>query len=558
MRARAARAAAVARTRSSTLYLTLAPYGGNLEGVRAATLAYFGKEPKRLTFAEAALLVALPQSPETRRPDRFAAAARRARDRVLDRAVARGVITPREAAAAKARAGPGGAPAVPDARRPRGRGRGRASARTRRSTGSPSTRRLQASLETLARERVDALGPQLSAAILVIDNATRRGPRPCRQRRLPDARERAGAIDMTRALRSPGLGAEAVHLRARLRERPRPSRDARSTTGRRASAPIAPENFDLAFQGTVTARRALQLSLNVPAVELLTEVGPARFSPGCSSAGAEIALPKEAPRRPRRRARRARHHACRPRRASTPASRAAATRRRCVRAARRRAPARRRRAHHRSGRGLVRRRHPARRAAARERARRPHRLQDRHVLRLSATPGRSASTGGTTIGGLGRAAGRRARCRASSAALVAAPILFDAFARLGGEPGADPDAAACARRAPPRRCRRRCGTCARTRRRPSPRRRRAPLKIAFPPDGARIDLGLDAGAGQPAPLALKARAARRRSPGSSTARRSAGRMLRRQSSWRPDGAGFARVSVIDAKGATDSVVVRIE
>jgi len=35
-------------------------------------------------------------------------------------------------------------------------------------------------------------------------------------------------------------------------------------------------------------------------------------------------------------------------------------------------------------------------------------------------------------------------------------------------------------------------------------------------------------------------------------------MLRRQSTWSPDGAGFARVSVMDAKGATDSVVVRIE
>jgi penicillin-binding protein 1C len=43
------------------LYLTLAPYGGNLEGIRAASLSYFGKEPRRLTLGEAALLVALPQ-----------------------------------------------------------------------------------------------------------------------------------------------------------------------------------------------------------------------------------------------------------------------------------------------------------------------------------------------------------------------------------------------------------------------------------------------------------------------------------------------------------------
>jgi penicillin-binding protein 1C len=74
------------------LYLLLAPYGGNIEGVRAAALAYFGKEPKRLTTAEAALLVALPQSPEARRPDRDGDAARTARDRVLDRLVAEGVV----------------------------------------------------------------------------------------------------------------------------------------------------------------------------------------------------------------------------------------------------------------------------------------------------------------------------------------------------------------------------------------------------------------------------------------------------------------------------------
>lgn len=59
------------------LYLTHAPYGGNLEGVRAASLAYFGKEPRRLTIAEAALLVALPQLPE--RAGRTAISRRRKR-----------------------------------------------------------------------------------------------------------------------------------------------------------------------------------------------------------------------------------------------------------------------------------------------------------------------------------------------------------------------------------------------------------------------------------------------------------------------------------------------
>ena len=60
-----------------SLYLDLAPYGGNIEGIRAASLVYFGKEPRRLSLGEAALLVALPQSPEARRPDRSVEAARK-------------------------------------------------------------------------------------------------------------------------------------------------------------------------------------------------------------------------------------------------------------------------------------------------------------------------------------------------------------------------------------------------------------------------------------------------------------------------------------------------
>src|SRR6516164_8916774 len=83
------------------LYLALAPFGGNLEGVRAASLAYFGKEPTRLSAAECALLVAIPRSPERLRPDRHPAAARAARDRVLVRMAEQAVISP--AALAEAR-----------------------------------------------------------------------------------------------------------------------------------------------------------------------------------------------------------------------------------------------------------------------------------------------------------------------------------------------------------------------------------------------------------------------------------------------------------------------
>ena len=134
------------------LYLTLAPYGGNLEGTRAATLAYFGREPKRLSFAEAALLVALPQAPETRRPDRFAADARRARDRVLDRAVAARPPQRRRSPGREVGRRARRAAAVSDARRARGRSRGRGapgrqgpSARDRRAGCRRASRRWCAS-----------------------------------------------------------------------------------------------------------------------------------------------------------------------------------------------------------------------------------------------------------------------------------------------------------------------------------------------------------------------------------------------------------------------------
>src|SRR5262249_57794559 len=70
----------------------LVPYGVVLEVARAASLCFSAKEPRLLTLGEAAMLVALPQSPERRRPDRSSRAVREARDRVLERAAAAGIF----------------------------------------------------------------------------------------------------------------------------------------------------------------------------------------------------------------------------------------------------------------------------------------------------------------------------------------------------------------------------------------------------------------------------------------------------------------------------------
>jgi penicillin-binding protein 1C len=139
-------------------YLTLAPFGGNLEGVRAASLAYFGKEPLKLTIAEAALLVALPQSPEARRPDRFSEAARAARDRVLERVAARGIISADDAEAARRESVPTARKAFPNSP-PTRRKRRSPPTKSRRSFASPSTRACKRSLKRSPRKVLRGSAP---------------------------------------------------------------------------------------------------------------------------------------------------------------------------------------------------------------------------------------------------------------------------------------------------------------------------------------------------------------------------------------------------------------
>ena len=271
------------------LYLSLAPYGGNLEGIRAAALAYFGKEPRRLTLGEAALLVALPQSPEARRPDRAPEAARRARDRVLDRLAAQGVLDPAEIARAKAEPVPSERKSMPSLA-PHAAETAVAAAPDVKLHRLTIDAIWQKSLEDLVRDRARALGPDVSIAILAVDHASGEVLARVGSADYFDER-RAGQVDMTRAVRSPGstlkpfiygLGFEDgfIHPETLIEDRPV-----------RYGA-YAPENFDLTFQGTVSVRRALQLSLNVPAVAVLDKVGANRFTARLGQAGGALVLPK--------------------------------------------------------------------------------------------------------------------------------------------------------------------------------------------------------------------------------------------------------------------------
>lgn len=270
------------------LYLHLAPYGGNLEGIRAATIAWFGKEPRRLTPAEIALLVAIPQSPEARRPDRSVARATDARDRVLARLEGGGLIDADQVRAARTEV-------VPAARRPFPALAPHLSDRAR--AADPAALRhvltidagLQAALEKLAAEVVAGQGERLQISLVVADHRTGEilasvGSAAFR------ADRRAGFIDMTQALRSPGSTLKPLiyglafdqglaHPETLIEDRPTDFNGYR------------PQNFDRQYRGTIRVREALQQSLNIPVVALTEALGPARLMTALDKAGVKYRLP---------------------------------------------------------------------------------------------------------------------------------------------------------------------------------------------------------------------------------------------------------------------------
>ncbi|CAN7455982.1 penicillin-binding protein 1C [Bosea sp. LjRoot90] len=538
------------KTEILDLYLTLAPFGGNLEGVRAASFAYFGKEPKRLSTAEAALLVALPQSPETRRPDRFPEAARKARERVLARAEVAGLATADEVVAAREETIPTTRKPFPNLA-PHTAEQVVAEAPEQRSQRLTIDARWQASLEQLARERATGQGPQLSIAILVADNETGEIRASVGGVDYFDA-GRAGSLDLTQALRSPGSALKPfiyalafdngiAHPETMLEDRPT------------RYGLYVPENFDLGFQGMVSARKALQLSLNLPAVELLSALGPQRFLSRLKDAGATIAMPRDG---------------------GAPGLAIGLgglgitlsdLTRLYVGLAR--------------GGEVV----PLHVKPTSGAAEPPLRLVEPVAAwyvadtllgappPLNAPPGRIAYKTGTSYGyrdawavgfdrkhTIGVWVGRADNGAVPGLVgrVVAAPILFDAFARIGLDPRpfVQPPgtiAATSATLPPP----------LRHLRQDVPKTVAAlatpGLKLAFPPEGARIDLAASTVDGT-AQLNLKVAGGVAPFTWLVDGAPVIAAVKRREASWQPPGKGFMRISVIDAAGASESVSVRLQ
>lgn len=271
-----------------TLYLNHAPFGGNLEGLRAATRAYFGKSPRRLTPAQAALLVALPQAPESRRPDRHAKAAKAARARVLARMVGAKILDAETSDGAKTEPIPAQKHPFP-ALAPHMSDRALTGAPLKATHHLTLDATLQRQLETLATTALRGRGEQMSIAIMVADHTNGEvlasiGSAAYR------ADGRLGFVDMTRALRSPGSTLKPLIYGMAFDQgfaHPETLIDDSPT----AFGSYVPQNFDGKFRGTLRVRRALQMSLNIPVIKLTEALGPANLMSSLRRAGMNPVVP---------------------------------------------------------------------------------------------------------------------------------------------------------------------------------------------------------------------------------------------------------------------------
>jgi len=273
------------------MYLTLAPMGGNLEGARAGAMAWFGTDPIRLDTPRSALMVALPRSPTSARPDRAPDRAKRARDAVIERAVKLGLLSPERGWEASEEP-------IPDRRIPMPDHARHFAERVARLPGPETERRttidgaFQTAVEELARGRLGDLDERAGLAILVLDRETRDAlayvgaPDPYSDLRL-------GAIDMVSARRSPGSAMKPFVYAMGFDDGFIHPETLISDVSTRFGD-YAPQNFDRDFAGDLTVREALQRSLNVPAVLVLDRVGPRRFVEALRRVGVRYELPPDA------------------------------------------------------------------------------------------------------------------------------------------------------------------------------------------------------------------------------------------------------------------------
>ena len=247
-------------------YLNRVSYGGNLIGIGAASLRYFGKSSDELTLPEAALLAGIPKSPARFDPLRKTDEARERRNFVLRRMAREGFILEKRFTEIRARDlgvewhdFPSHVPHLAGLE------------------PGPLTIDLdeQARVQDLLRTHVAQFGAEVThGAVIVLDVAS--GEVVARAGSPEFFSSKGGQIDMVTHARSPGSALKPfVFAEAMEQNRVYPSEVL--LDGRLDYGDYAPGNYDGQFNGLVTATDALRYSLNIPAVSMLERVGVRSF-----------------------------------------------------------------------------------------------------------------------------------------------------------------------------------------------------------------------------------------------------------------------------------------
>lgn len=271
-----------------TYYLNHAPFGGPIEGVETASRHYFGHSARWLTKAQAALLAGLPQAPSWYHPRRHPERALQQRNKVLKRLAKFELLSDSELQQALQEP-ISLVPVQTPLQAPLLARRLRHSYPQQGRIQTYIDPQLQRALQTLAADARQRLPAGASVAMLVVEHGSGAVKAYIGSAEFSDHR-RFGHVDMVTALRSPGstlkpfiyalaMDKGLIHSDSLLMDVPLPFGDYR------------PENFLHGFSGPVSVREALQRSLNIPAVQVLDQLGPATFYADLHTAGTHLHLP---------------------------------------------------------------------------------------------------------------------------------------------------------------------------------------------------------------------------------------------------------------------------
>lgn len=261
------------------LYASHAPFGGNVVGLHAASWRYYARSPETLSWAEAATLAVLPNSPSLIHPGKGRGALEAKRNRLLTRLLANGTITALELSLAKTEP-------LPDRPKPLPRNAPHL-LDTLRARERDSRYRFETTLDpSLQKATRDVVGRHIArlelegihnAAAMIVDHRTLEVLAYVGNGETTPGQPQLGrAVDIIRRPRSTGSILKPLLYAAMLE-----SGDI-LPGALVADVPTQydgymPENFDRLYRGAVRADEALAQSLNVPAVRMLRRYGVERF-----------------------------------------------------------------------------------------------------------------------------------------------------------------------------------------------------------------------------------------------------------------------------------------